>query len=282
MAATMTTPVALGPPGGVVRVRVDAYEKLMASMLEEAERRIAEAVAERDVAFAEVETLRRALGESERRETSSSRAFKTWRLALVDTAADELAVETRRWRSIVAEKDRTIESRESTIQALRDECGCRTASRGTAWERTDGGGDDGRVGNSGNVSALNASGGLGIAPRGAENGDRGVTGTPGTSTPARLRSNHARTESRSGAPVAESPGALDEASRKSEAAAKMRKATLEANREGTTGDDGDVLTSAGASKASPSPGTNPGLASEVDAAEGDARKEQVSWFWPFA
>jgi hypothetical protein len=121
-----------GPPGGVVRVRVEEYEKLMGSMLEEAERRIAEAREARDRAVAEAETLRSALEASERQKNASKREFDTWRAALVDAAADELEVETRRWRAVVAEKDAAIAAKDAVVKEW-----ARRAGGGTATESTD-------------------------------------------------------------------------------------------------------------------------------------------------
>ena len=121
-----------GPPGGVVRVRVEEYEKLMGSMLEEAERRIAEACEARDRAVAEAETLRSALEASERQKNASKREFDTWRAALVDAAADELEVETRRWRAVVAEKDAAIAAKDAAVKEW-----ARRAGGGTTTESTD-------------------------------------------------------------------------------------------------------------------------------------------------
>jgi hypothetical protein len=218
----------------VVRVRVEEYEKLMGSMLEEAERRIAEADEARDRAVAEAESLRSALEASERRQTSSARKFETWRAALVDAAADELAVETRRWRAVVAEKDAAIGALMTNTR--RAGAGAATGAGTTA-------GANGREPNEQNTvpprsprrggvsSGNNRSNGVRPASRDAEEEEeeeeeeRAVASL--ATTPSRARAGtHKRDRSMSAAPIAESPAALGDAARKAEASAKMRAATI--------------------------------------------------------
>ena len=214
VAAVMAHSPANGHPGGVVRVRVEEYEKLMGSMLEEAERRIAEADEARDRAVAEAESLRSALEASERRESSSARKFETWRTALVDAAADELAVETERWRAVVAEKD-------AAIAAL---------SAGTTTDALPSGGDgsNGETtrGSPGGGSSGGAPGGARASSRDGEDEARAFA-TPAATPPRRDRGTHKRDRSRSAAPVAESPAAHVDAARKAEASAKVRAAAAE-------------------------------------------------------
>ena len=113
--ATSAGPSALS---GVVRVRVDEYEKLMGSMLEEAESRIAVAVAEKNAVLGEMEVLREQLNEAERRLETADTAFDVWKQSLVDAAADELAVETSKCRAQLVEKDRMIQTQRETIDQL--------------------------------------------------------------------------------------------------------------------------------------------------------------------
>ena len=93
---------------GVVRVRVEDYEKLLASMHDEAEARVAAATEEARAAKEESASLRARLDEAEAREAESLARFQSWRDALVDTAADELAAESASWRAVVASMDEEI------------------------------------------------------------------------------------------------------------------------------------------------------------------------------
>ena len=247
---------ATSPPGGVVRVRVEEYEKLMGSMLEEAERRIAEAVEARDRAVAEAESLRSALEASERRESSSARKFETWRTALVDAAADELAVETERWRAVVAEKD-------AAIAAL---------SAGTTTDALPSGGDgsNGETtrGSPGGGSSGGAPGGARASSRDGEDEARAFA-TPAATPPRRDRGTHKRDRSRSAAPVAESPAAHVDAARKAEASAKVRAAAAEV--------DARLAIAARSSGG----GLEAGGSSRGEPERKDERTESLFGFWPF-
>ena len=280
VAAVMAHSPANGHPGGVVRVRVEEYEKLMGSMLEEAERRIAEADEARDRAVAEAESLRSALEASERRQTSSARKFETWRAALVDAAADELAVETRRWRAVVAEKDAAIGALMTNTRRVG--AGAATGAGTTA-------GANGREPNEqntvpprsprrGGVSSGNnrsvRSVGVRPASRDAEEEEeeeaRAVASL--ATTPSRARAGtHKRDRSMSAAPVAESPAALGDAARKAEASAKMRAATIRGE---TLERSGAVRTEGGGSGAG-------GSSTSTTSERKDERTETSFGFWPF-
>lgn len=213
-----------GPPGGVVRVRVEEYEKLMGSMLEEAERRIAEAREARDRAVAEAETLRSALEASERQKNASKREFDTWRAALVDAAADELEVETRRWRAVVAEKDAAIAAKDAVVKEW-----ARRAGGGTATESTDRRelNDRETVTRSPSRGGVSSGDGNGTGgPESHETEARAATSSAEEAAPSPPPGTHKKKHhrSRSAAPVAESPAALGDVARKAEAAAKMRAA----------------------------------------------------------
>jgi hypothetical protein len=213
-----------GPPGGVVRVRVEEYEKLMGSMLEEAERRIAEAREARDRAVAEAETLRSALEASERQKNASKREFDTWRAALVDAAADELEVETRRWRAVVAEKDAAIAAKDAVVKEW-----ARRAGGGTATESTDHRelNDRETVTRSPSRGGVSSGDGNGTGgPESHETEARAATSSAEEAAPSPPPGTHKKKHhrSRSAAPVAESPAALGDVARKAEAAAKMRAA----------------------------------------------------------
>ena len=279
VAAVMAHSSANGHPGGVVRVRVEEYEKLMGSMLEEAERRIAEADEARDRAVAEAESLRSALEASERRQTSSARKFETWRAALVDAAADELAVETRRWRAVVAERDAAIGALMTNTR--RAGAGAATGAGTTA-------GANGREPNEQNTvpprsprrggvsSGNNRSNGVRPASRDAEEEEeeeeeeRAVASL--ATTPSRARAGtHKRDRSMSAAPVAESPAALGDAARKAEASAKMRAATIRGE---TLERSGAVRTEGGGSGAG-------GSSTSTTSERKDERTETSFGFWPF-
>ena len=211
-----------GPPGGVVRVRVE--EKLMGSMLEEAERRIAEACEARDRAVAEAETLRSALEASERQKNASKREFDTWRAALVDAAADELEVETRRWRAVVAEKDAAIAAKDAAVKEW-----ARRAGGGTTTESTDRFEPNDRETATRSPSRGGVSSGDGNGTGGPESHEteaRAATSSAEEATPSPPPGTPKKKphRSRSAAPVAESPAARGDAARKAEAAAKMRAA----------------------------------------------------------
>ena len=259
VAAGMAHSPANGHPGGVVRVRVEEYEKLMGSMLEEAERRIAEADEARDRAVAEAESLRSALEASERRQTSSARKFETWRAALVDAAADELAVETRRWRAVVAEKD-------AAIGALMTNT--RRAGAGAATDTGTTAGANGREPNERETVPPR----VGPAIRDAEEEEEARSVAPLATTPSRARAGtHKRDRSMSAAPVAESPAALGDAARKAEASAKMRAATIRGE---TLERSGAVRTEGGGSGAG-------GSSTSTTSERKDERTETSFGFWPF-
>lgn len=259
VAAVMAHFPASVPPNGVVRVRVEEYEKLMGSMLEEAERRIAEAVDARDRAVAEAQSLRSALEASERRESSSAQKFETWRAALVDAAAEELAVETTRWRAVVAEKD-------AAIAAL-----SLSEGSGASTVRSSGGdsnAEETRVSPRGGVASSGHAPGGGSEPRDGEEGERS-SATP-AGTPPRAGA-HRRNRSLSAAPVAESPAALVDAARKAEASAKVRAAAA------ATIDEGDArLAAARSDRGSSGAG---GLSTDPERKE--ARTETTFGFWSF-
>ena len=95
---------------GVVRVRVADYERLLANMLAEAESRVSAAEAETSCARDEADALRAELDRALARESESARTYETWRDALVETAADELAAEASRWRDAMDARDDIVES----------------------------------------------------------------------------------------------------------------------------------------------------------------------------
>ena len=266
VSAVMAHSPANGHPGGVVRVRVEEYEKLMGSMLEEAERRIAEADEARDRAVAEAESLRSALEASERRQASSARKFETWRAALVDAAADELAVETRRWRAVVAEKD-------AAIGALMTNT--RRAGAGAATDTGTTAGANGREPNERETVPPR----VGPAIRDAEEEEeeeeeeaRSVA--PLATTPRRARAGthkKKRDRSISAAPVAESPAALGDAARKAEASAKMRAATVR----------GETLERSGAVLSEKEGSGAGGSSTSTTSERKDERTETSFGFWPF-
>lgn len=256
-----------GPPGGVVRVRVEEYEKLMGSMLEEAERRIAEAREARDRAVAEAETLRSALEASERQKNASKREFDTWRAALVDAAADELEVETRRWRAVVAEKDAAIAAKDAAVKEW-----ARRAGGGTATESTDRRelNDRETVTRSPSRGGVSSGDGNGTGgPESHETEARAATSSAEEAAPSPPPGTHKKKHhrSRSAAPVAESPAALGDVARKAEAAAKMRAAAAVAGEAASAG-------RAEGGGSGPSGTTNPPQ-------KGKDERTSEFGFWPF-
>ena len=108
---------------GVVRVRVADYERLLANMLAEAESRVSAAEEETSCARDDADALRAELDRALARESESARAYETWRDALVETAADELAAEASRWRD-------AMDARDDIVDATR-----RSQGEGTAMNR---------------------------------------------------------------------------------------------------------------------------------------------------
>ena len=260
VSAVMAHSPANGHRGGVVRVRVEEYEKLMGSMLEEAERRIAEADEARDRAVAEAESLRSALEASERRQASSARKFETWRAALVDAAADELAVETRRWRAVVAEKD-------AAIGALMTNT--RRAGAGAATDTGTTAGANGREPNERETVPPR----VGPAIRDAEEEEEARSVAPLATTRRARAGTHKkkRDRSMSAAPVAESPAAFGDAARKAEASAKMRAATAR----------GETLERSGAVLSEKEGSGAGGSSTSTTSERKDERTETSFGFWPF-
>ena len=254
------------PPGGVVRVRVEKYEKLMGSMLEEAERRIAEADEARDRAVAEAESLRSALEASERRQASSARKFETWRAALVDAAADELcggnqAVARRRRGE--GRGDRGVDDQHAAAPAPAPR-----RTRGRPPARTVASRTNGRRSR------------LALDPRSAtqkkkkKKKKKKRRSTARRTTPRRARAGthkKKRDRSISAAPVAESPASLGDAARKAEASAKMRAATVR----------GETLERSGAVLSEKEGSGAGGSSMSTTSERKDERTETSFGFWPF-
>ena len=249
---------------GVVRVRVEDYEKLLASMLDEAEARVAAATEEARAAKEESASLRARLDEAEAREAESLARFQSWRDALVDTAADELAAESASWRAVVASRDEEIVALNALASEL-DAAAAQAAEREAhhiaranaleariaAWESAGARVEDGTASVDATRGDRAANGSDAAAASDAAG--RSIPSTP-TASPYRTR--HGRTRSQSyAAPVAVSPSPGDEEREAAKAAAARRIAAAAEAAGG--GQDGD-----GTREAEETPAT--------------------SWSWPFA
>jgi len=249
---------------GVVRVRVEDYEKLLASMLDEAEARVAAATEEARAAKEESASLRARLDEAEAREAESLARFQSWRDALVDTAADELAAESASWRAVVASRDEEIVALNALASEL-DAAAAQAAEREAhhiaranaleariaAWESAGARVEDGTASIDATRGDRAANGSDAAAASDAAG--RSIPSTP-TASPYRTR--HGRTRSQSyAAPVAVSPSPGDEEREAAKAAAARRIAAAAEAAGG--GQDGD-----GTREAEQTPAT--------------------SWSWPFA
>lgn len=261
---TMATSAGPSALSGVVRVRVDEYEKLMGSMLEEAESRIAVAVAEKNAVLGEMEVLREQLNEAERRLETADTAFDLWKQSLVDAAADELAEETSKCRAQLVEKDRMIQTQRETIDQLHFhvENGGRPLSNSNPESNARDALTTRRAGLHDSLESdtplERQSGPSNSAIQGLHPYD---PSTPLQSPNGGNNKTHRRNKSRSSAaPVAESPAPDDALIKetKEEAAAKMRDATKRGLQGVQAVGNANVDGSA------------------------DLPKEESAWFWPFA
>ena len=259
---------------GVVRVRVADYERLLANMLAEAESRVSAAEAEASSARDEADALRAELDRALARESESARAYETWRDALVETAADELAAEASRWRDAVDARDEIIdatrrdadaaaaaaERREARHADLVRACVANHPETAAFWAAADARdeaearADRPRREHAGTsatkTSVESASPSSTDAPSTPVRAPSSSFETPPRPSPGRPR--HGRTRSMSfAAPVATSPSsAAAVADAKAEAARRMAEATARAER----GETGDAKTEGGTT---------------------------TSWLWPF-
>jgi colicin import membrane protein len=254
---------------GVVRVRVEDYEKLLASMLDEAEARVAAATEEARAAKEESASLRARLDEAEAREAESLARFQSWRDALVDTAADELAAESASWRAVVASRDEEIVALNALASEL-DAAAAQAAEREAhhiaranaleariaAWESAGARVEDGTASVDATRGDRAANGSDAAAASDAAASDAAGRSIPSTPTASPYRTRHGRTRSQSyAAPVAVSPSPGDEEREAAKAAAARRIAAAAEAAGG--GQDGD-----GTREAEETPAT--------------------SWSWPFA
>ena len=274
----MVSPASGSGTGGVIRVRVEEYERLMGGMLAEAELRVAEADEAKDFVLRELDLLRVALEDAEQRAYTAEGAFARWKDSLVDAAADELAVVTEKckalevvWANSLMEKDCEIESRNKTIESLLvrfDGTQGRDRSEGsrTATETPPACTTTGRVDRDDSYLASPHPGEF----TGVPSGNSELNSIDHVVSPARPKHRRTHSRSASAAPVAESPAADSYepfviAKNKEEAAEQMRLATQ-------AGLDME-----------PGGGKSQGAGGEIQSGgTADARKQESSWFWPFA
>lgn len=231
---------------GVVRVRVADYERLLANMLAEAESRVSAAEAETSCARDEADALRAELDRALARESESARTYETWRDALVETAADELAAEASRWRDAMDARDDIVEStrRDADAAAERREarhadliraCIAEYPETAAFWAAADARDEAEARGDL--ARRVDAATKTSVEP--ASTSSTGAPSTPVRGTPPSFesparqspdRSRHGRTRSMSfAAPVAtSSSSAAAVAEAKEEAARRMAEATARA------------------------------------------------------